>query len=509
MQRGEGDFDATGREAPDGEVDSTAQPSWWGAAKAAHTEPRTPVSVVVDAEGTLHSPLRANTVWTGSVSLPVGASLSHWLGEKTASLLKERVAAALSLSAHLQGGIDAEIGGVRRRLVVSIMPDGEGEPAQCCTMILRDVTGLPVSVSGERPAWHMTQALAAGIAHRFNNLLVAITGNAGLLRMALPLDHPDQAAIEDMDQSAREMAKLTQYLLAFAGEGRYAPRPVAVHRLIERAVGAVEKRSWPDAELVCDLDPDLPPIEADPAQIEQAVFNLVLNALEALPGGKGRVVVRTTRSADEPVVVVAVVDDGAGMEEDVRARMYEPFFTTRAAGRGLGLPAVQGIARGHRGSLRVRSAPGKGTTVELRLPLAQTDSQPTVAREQASRAEVRNTVLVIDDDPGTVRVMQRTLRAKGYDVISAQDGESALRAAERGRERLLACIADMALPDTTGDVLCKQLKDLVPGVRVLVCSGYSDDGTAQQASSGGADGFLAKPFHSEELVQAVKRVLGR
>jgi len=367
----------------------------------------------------------------------------------------------------------------------------------------------PSRGASERSAWHPTLALASGIAHRFNNLLVAITGNAGLLRSALPPDHPEQAAIIDMEQAAREMADLTRYLLAYAGEGRYAARPVSINRLVERALAAIDLSAWPDVRFVRKLDPELPAVDADPAQIEQAVSNLVLNALEALPNGRGTITLATAASESEPTMVLTVADDGEGMTEETRARIFEPFFTTRSPGRGLGLAAVIGIARGHRGSIRVHTAPGAGSTFELHLPRHEAVAAPPKSSGRKARVQEKGSVLVVDDDPGTVRVLQRMLRAHGYEVVTAQDGESALQAAAQHRNKLSLCIADMALPDTSGDRLCAQLKELIPGMRVMVCSGYSDEQSARQAVEGGADGFLGKPFQAEELLETVRRLMER
>lgn len=488
---------------------SAAQPTWWSSGKGPQSDaPGGPISLRLDRGGKVLSRVTARLPHVGETTLEPGADLGDLIGEEAAGLVRDRAAACISLGMHMHGIVEAPIGGQSRRLLVTLAPRFDGPTHPWCSVSVRDVTGLP-SVSAERPAWHATLALASGIAHRFNNLLVAITGNAGLLRSALPPEHPEQAAIQDMEQAAREMTDLTRYLLAFAGEGRYAPRPVSINRLAERALDAIDEQEWPNVHFVRTLAPSLPPVEADPAQIEQAVYNLVINALEALPEGRGTIQVSTSLSGSEPTVVLSVTDDGVGMSDEIRARIFEPFFTTRTPGRGLGLAAVIGIARGHRGSVRVHSEPGAGSTFELHLPRPEKPSVAPKVPGRTASGDDKGAVLVIDDDPGTVRVMQRMLRTLGYEVMTAQDGESALRVAGQHRARLSLCISDMALPDTTGERLCAQLKELIPGVRVMVCSGYSDEQSQQQAVTAGADGFLGKPFKPEELAESVRRLMGR
>ncbi len=437
-----------------------------------------------------------------------GADVSDLLGEAAGQLVRERAAACICLQMHMNGVIDVQLGGSARKLLVSITPGYERAGSSWCTEMLRDVTGLPAAQS-ERSAWHATLALASGIAHRFNNLLVAITGNAGLLRSALAPDHPEQAAIVDMEQAAREMAEMTRYLLAFAGEGRYAPRPVSISRIVDRALACIDQGAWPDVRFLRNVEAEIPEVEADPAQIEQAVSNLLTNALESLPGGRGTITLATRASQSEATVVLSVSDNGEGMTEETRARIFEPFFTTKSSGRGLGLAAVIGIARGHRGSVRVRSEPGVGSTFELHLPRPESIAQQPRSSRREARDQEKGSVLVVDDDPGTLRVLQRMLGTQGFEVVTAHDGASAMKAAAQYRGKLSLCIADMVLPDTTGDRLCAQLKDLVPEMPVMVCSGYSDDLSARQAKEGGADGFLGKPFQAEELLESVRRLTNR
>lgn len=467
------------------------------------------VSLYLTAEGVLLARPVGRPEILGLAAEPeAGVSIRQILDPAIAAALIDHARASITLHAEMLSTIDVEIRGQKKRLQVSLSPGHVHDEPRGCLTTVRDVS----SVSGAAPAdpwtFQSTVALASGIAHRFNNLLVAVTGNVGLLKSALPEDHPEQAAIADMEQAAREMVSMTRYLLAFAGEGRYAARPVSLNELAARAVDAVNPALYPHVQFTQTYDPHLPTIEADPGQIEQAVVNLVMNAIESLPASGGSVHVSTEMVAAESAVRITVKDSGPGIPDAVRSRMFEPFFTTRAPGRGLGLPAVLGIARGHRGSVRVRSADGRGAEVEIQLPQGNAPQRAPVSRKRGHKSLERKVVLVVDDDPGTVRVLERALAAQGFTTVAVGTGEAALKAVASRRSELALCIVDMGLPDTSGDRLCGELKKQMPSVAVVVCSGYSDRQAAEQTAAAGADGFLGKPFDRDELTAAIRKALG-
>jgi CheY-like chemotaxis protein len=216
----------------------------------------------------------------------------------------------------------------------------------------------------------------------------------------------------------------------------------------------------------------------------------------------------TETVVSESSIRIVVKDDGGGIPDAVRSRMFEPFFTTRAPGRGLGLPAVLGIARGHRGSLRVRSAPGRGTEVEIQLPFSGRTAHTPISKRRKPKLPERKVVLVVDDDAGTVRVLERALAAQGFATVAVGTGEAALKEATARKADLALCIIDMGLPDTSGDRLCLELKKLAPTIPIVVCSGYADQRSAEQTADAGADGFLGKPFNREELATAIRKAMG-
>jgi PAS domain S-box-containing protein len=230
--------------------------------------------------------------------------------------------------------------------------------------------------------------LAGGVAHCFNNLLTAVLGYADLVGMGLPPGSPLRAYLAQIELAARRAAELCQQLVAYAGKGRFAVEPVALSDLV-RDSAALLRPSLPNkVALEVRLAPDLPPVQADATQLGHVVMSLVLNAAEAVGNREGRITVSTGRTAVGPAgpgpdyrgaelapgeyVTLEVSDTGCGMDEAMRARIFEPFFTTKFTGRGLGLSAVLGIVRGHKGGLCVESKPGAGTTFRLLFPAGST-----------------------------------------------------------------------------------------------------------------------------------------
>jgi C4-dicarboxylate-specific signal transduction histidine kinase len=226
--------------------------------------------------------------------------------------------------------------------------------------------------------------LAGGIAHDFNNLLVGILGNAGLALMRLAPDDPTRPTVEAIHASAMRAAELTKQMLAYSGRGKFVVQPVSLTDVVAEMSELLGASITKKAAVEFDFAPDLPPIEADATQIRQVVMNLITNASEAIGEGSGRITLRTgvvradralfasTHLDDDlpegDYAFMEVADTGCGMDEETRAKIFDPFFTTKFMGRGLGLAAVLGIVRGHRGTIRVTSAPGEGTTVSVYLP---------------------------------------------------------------------------------------------------------------------------------------------
>jgi PAS domain S-box-containing protein len=363
--------------------------------------------------------------------------------------------------------------------------------------------------------------LAGGIAHDFNNLLTSILGNADLSLMELEPGSRARHYIETALQSARRAAELTQQMLAYSGKGRFVVQPVnlagVVHDMMPLLQASISKRSI----LRQLLAPTLPPIEADLPQLRQVVMNLVINASEAMGDHGGEITVSVGRqwcdrrafadavfgadNAEGEYVYLEVRDSGVGMTPEVRARIFDPFFSTKFTGRGLGLPAVLGIVRGHRGTIRVDSLPDKGTTFRVLFPaaMARAGTWPGGAGSRPATPS-QGLALVVDDEEPVRMLACDMLQRLGFEVISAVDGQQAL---ERFRERpadVTFVLLDLTMPRLDGEECVGKLREIRADVPILLTSGYDQQTVAVRLSSLNLAGFLQKPYRFEDLATAVR-----
>jgi len=364
--------------------------------------------------------------------------------------------------------------------------------------------------------------LSGGVAHDFNNLLVGILGNAGLALQELPDDSPVRQTIRDIETSALRAAELTRQLLAYAGKGQFVVQPVQVAQLVEEMGHLLGSAVHKAARLVFDFGESVPAIDADPIQLRQVVMNLVTNAAEAIGVGSGTITLRTgtmsaTRAyladaqlgpglAEGPYVFIEVEDDGHGMHPATLARIFDPFFTTKFTGRGLGLAAVLGIVRSHRGAIKVTSAPGRGTKVRVLLPPASTQASAQVpAAPQPEGAERGGTVLIVDDEETVRRVAQRILENAGFQVRTAGGGVEAMRTLREAPGAVDLVLLDMTMPDMSGAQTLTELQRIRPGLRVVLSSGYSQEESAVPEDRVAA--FIQKPYRPADLIAAIRRAL--
>ncbi len=367
--------------------------------------------------------------------------------------------------------------------------------------------------------------LAGGLAHDFNNLLMAISGSLDLVRMRLPQDSSAARPIAQAKASLKRAADLTKQMLAYSGRGRVVIEPLSVSRVVESMGALLASTVTPPMDLRVHLDPAVPSVQADAAQVRQVVLNLVLNAVEACAGRSGKVEVEVKARdcddgylaasclAEKPApgrfVSLAVSDNGCGIDEATRARLFEPFFSTKLLGRGLGLPAVQGIVRAHQGAIILESAVGWGTTVTILLPVAASLKEPTEA--EIGRVETpgvkRSTILVVEDQQSVREVMAEMLEEAGYRALMAADGQAAVAVMrEHGRE--IDCVLlDLSLPGLDGVATLGLMRELVPHVRVLVVSGSSGDEVSRRFSGHLVAGVLQKPYDFQTLLDELQRIL--
>ncbi|HWQ57062.1 MAG TPA: response regulator [Bryobacteraceae bacterium] len=350
--------------------------------------------------------------------------------------------------------------------------------------------------------------LAGGVAHDFNNLLTSIMGNASLVLSDLAPDHPFREKIEEVMRASNRAADLTRQLLAYSGKGRFILRRLDVSAIISEMEGLLRSSVPKKVLLEIALAKGLPLVEADPAQIQQALFNLVINAAEAIGEAPGTIRVATgIKHVSEPTgdatagdyVWLEVRDTGCGMDEHVRTRLFDPFFTTKFTGRGLGLSAVSGIVRGHRGMIEISSEPAKGTTFRVLMPAVVTAPRPAVVRAHVGSG----TVLVADDEDMVRRMAKATLEIRGYKVLLAVNGQEAVDIIRESGREIGVVLLDMMMPVMAGEEAMEHIVRMYPGMRVIATSGYDEQEAARRFGSR-ISGFLQKPYTSRQLAEKIK-----
>ena len=365
--------------------------------------------------------------------------------------------------------------------------------------------------------------LTGGVAHDFNNLLAVILGNSRMASADVPPDSPLHLRLTRIRAAAEHGAGLTEQMLAYSGKSGVALKPLDLSHLVEEMIDLLRASISEQCELELDLAPRAP-IEGDITQIRQVLLNLVTNASESLVAGKGTLHVRTGlveqgeedlaggAGAERPLpgayAFLEVSDDGRGMDAATQTRVFEPFFTTKFAGRGLGLAAVRGIVRAHRGSVQMRSGVGTGTTVRVLMPELRSDFARAPDAPTARMGERRGgTILVVDDHDYVVEVAQAFLERAGHCVVTANGGRAAIEIfRERGHE-IDAVLLDLTMPDTSGEEVLLELRQICPDVRVIISTGYTAQAASELLASHGVVGFVRKPYQPEEILEQVSRAL--
>jgi two-component system, cell cycle sensor histidine kinase and response regulator CckA len=364
--------------------------------------------------------------------------------------------------------------------------------------------------------------MAGGIAHDFNNLLTPILGDASLALIDLPPDSDVRPRMERIQKAAQRAAMLTNQLLDYAGRGSLMTEPLDLSRLVSELGELLELTVARKAELQLRLPPDLPRVQADGTQLSQVVMNLITNAAEATSGPGGRIdvatgVVSASRADLErmllgeelregPYVFVEVADTGCGMTPETRARIFDPFFTTKFTGRGLGLAAVLGIVRAHRGAIEIASEPGRGTRFRVLFPACPRVERSAPTQSAAEpRTALRGKLLVVDDDPGVLEVTSETLARAGFEVLRAQDGAAALASFQQHADGIRAVLLDLNMPGASGEDTFDAIRRVRPDVKIVLISGYSQDRAAFARPARAS--FLQKPFLPGALLATVRALL--
>lgn len=359
--------------------------------------------------------------------------------------------------------------------------------------------------------------LAGGIAHDFNNLLLVIRGNAELASESLPPDHFIQDLLQDIRAAGDRATDLTREMLAYSGHGIISREPVDLAYLIHNAVESVEPLGK-DLHISLNLSPKLGPIEGDPRQLHHALVQVLQNAIEAAGAyGQVEVAARNVRLlpkqlqrlgieqsfSDSLFTLIEVSDNGSGIPESIQDRIFDPFYSEKSPGRGLGLPACLGIIRSHGGGMGVISKLHQGTTMQLFLQ----SSEHAAPREMPSKPlSIRNCVLVVDDEPLVRRVAARGLKNAGYEVVEAENGEQAIRAFFEQQKTISAVLMDVVMPVMDGKTAAKRILE---GARipVILSSGFTPDPLDTHEAP--FVSFLQKPYDSRTLIEAVSDAIAK
>jgi len=367
--------------------------------------------------------------------------------------------------------------------------------------------------------------LAAGVAHDFNNLLTVIQGNTDIMAMDLQQTHPHYERMQEILRQVQSAKRLTGQLLGYARKGRFVVRLLDFNQLIRETVETFG-RTRKEISINVELDPELEIFEGDAGQIEQMILNLLLNAGDAMPS-QGALDIQTRNVGHEEIssevftpkegkyVLISVHDTGTGMDSGTRERIFEPFFTTKEMGRGtgLGLASVYGTVKGHGGYIDVESEIGRGTTFRIYLPvkpaLLGEGREDDLQKEQsAPEPASRGTILLVDDEQAVRKVAGEILRKLHFDVLAVDTGEEALQLFREHREDIVLVILDIVMPAMGGSEVFRELRGLDPKVKVLLCSGYSIQGEADQLIGTGASGFIQKPFSFRSLGRSINDIVG-
>ena len=369
--------------------------------------------------------------------------------------------------------------------------------------------------------------LAGGIAHDFNNLLVGILGNADLALAKMPIESPGIPFIKKIITASERAADLSNQMLAYSGKGKFTVEVFDLNTLVKEITHLLSTVITKKGELQFELSDGMALVEGDSTQLRQVIMNLITNASDALGQKEGTIKivtgvkeekagykVRSKTFDDLPpgkYVFIEVCDTGSGMNKETREHIFDPFFSTKTSGRGLGLAAALGIVRGHNGAIEVYSGIGQGTTIKVLLPQAshkEFDKSPSTDDVSSIlNSTEHQTVLLVDDDHSVLDVTSRVLQDKGYKILTAKDGLEALEVFRTMADTISIVVLDMTMPRMGGEEVFKELRKINPKVKVLLSSGYSEQDAVNRFTERGLAGFLQKPYRISALLKKIDEIL--
>jgi nitrogen-specific signal transduction histidine kinase/CheY-like chemotaxis protein len=368
--------------------------------------------------------------------------------------------------------------------------------------------------------------LAGGIAHDFNNILMTILGNADLAMMNLKRGDPAAAFLGEITKAASTASDLARQMLAYSGRSDFQIRPLNLNELVKELTNMMEVSISKKVVIRYRLADQLPPVMADATQIRQIIMNLITNASEAIGERSGYISITTgavycdrdyldsTELSDQMeekmYVYIEVADTGCGMDDEVKSQLFEPFFTTKYTGRGLGLSSVLGIVRGHSGAIKVYSEPNEGSTFKVLLPVSSSDAQDESDEGRSAESSgwtAEGTVLFADDEDTVLAIGRKMLQQIGFKVISAEDGQRAVELFQKYSGGIDLVILDLTMPHLSGDEVYREIKRIRSDVPVILSSGFSRRDVEHRFAGRHLDGFLQKPYRTEDLIAVIRNVM--
>lgn len=387
---------------------------------------------------------------------------------------------------------------------------------------LKDITAQKIMEIQFRQSQRMESigTLAGGIAHDFNNLLMGIQGNTSVMLLDIEPDHSLYENLRSIQRCVKSGANLTRQLLGFARGGKYVVKPTHINEVIDRTAN-IFGRSRKDINFHRRYNKNIWMVNVDVGQIEQVLLNLYVNAWQAMPNGGDLYLETDNIRLDKDYidtkpfsvkpglyVKISITDTGIGMDRKIQQRIFEPFFTTKEVGQGtgLGLASAYGIIKNHGGFITCYSEVGVGSTFNIYLPAhAKKDTQSEkVVQEAVGGTE---TILLIDDEKMIIEVGRRMIESLGYAVVAAGKGDEALTLYRKRHDHIDLIILDMIMPHMGGKEVFNRIKEINPKAKVLLSSGYSLNGQAQEIMAQGCNGFIQKPFDTVELSSKIREIL--
>ena len=409
--------------------------------------------------------------------------------------------------------------------ITSTITSWEGKPATL--NFVNDISSQKNMEAQLRQAQKMEAVgtLAGGVAHDFNNLLTTIIGNAELALMQIYKGDPLNEYIEEIKNAGNTAASLTRQLLTFSRKQMIQPKVLSINRILHDMEKMLRRLIREDIEMVLDLDSELWPVNIDPGQIEQVSMNLVVNAGDAMPKG-GKLLIETANvhldrtyfrnhgveNTSGAYVMLALTDNGTGMDKKTRDRIFEPFFTTKEMGQGtgLGLSTVYGIMKQNNGYVWVYSEPGKGTTFKVYFPKAGADEVSDTEEQVGDDLLIGSeTILVVEDSKTLLKITQKMLEKYGYRILTAQNGREALEVFSGHDGPIHLILTDVVMPKMGGQDLVEKIQSEKPEVKLVYMSGYTDRAISDNGMLHKDVNFIQKPFSSNDLVRKVREVLNK